>query len=46
MTPRVEKNKVVYITYEIWDEKGHLFERSDIPVGYVQRGAGSPPRKG
>jgi FKBP-type peptidyl-prolyl cis-trans isomerase SlyD len=37
MPPRVEKNKVVYITYEIWGEKGHLFERSDIPVGYVHR---------
>jgi FKBP-type peptidyl-prolyl cis-trans isomerase SlyD len=35
MTARVEKNKVVYITYEIWDERGGLFERSDIPIGYV-----------
>lgn len=31
----VAPNKVVYLTYTIWDEAGNLFERYDLPVGYV-----------
>lgn len=37
---RIGRHKVVYITYEIVDEHGALFERSDIPIGYVHGGQG------
>ncbi len=33
---RVEKNRVVSVTYEIWDQQGNLFEKSDLPISYVQ----------
>jgi len=32
---RVTANKAVFITYVITDDQGNLFERYDIPVGYV-----------
>lgn len=32
---RVSKNKVVYVTYVIINEKGAVFEQSDIPIGYL-----------
>lgn len=35
MERTVSRNKVVYITYTIWDEGGRLFEQYDLPVGYV-----------
>jgi FKBP-type peptidyl-prolyl cis-trans isomerase SlyD len=35
MQDTVTSNKVVYLTYTIWDEAGKLFERYDQPVGYV-----------
>ena len=31
----VQKNRVVYITYTIKDEKDDFFEKSDLPVAYV-----------
>lgn len=34
-TQRVDKHKVVYFTYEIRDQRGDLFERSDLPISYV-----------
>lgn len=37
----VSRNKVVYITYTIWDQRGRLFEQYDLPVGYVH-GANGP----
>jgi len=41
MQDTVARNKVVYLTYTIWDEAGGLFERYDLPVGYVH-GANGP----
>ena len=35
MSQRVEKYKVVSITYSISDEAGEVVERSDLPVSYV-----------
>jgi FKBP-type peptidyl-prolyl cis-trans isomerase SlyD len=32
----ISKNKVVYVTYSIQDEKGEIFEQSDLPVAYIQ----------
>ncbi len=32
----VTKNKLVYITYSILDQRGMVVEQYDIPVGYVQ----------
>ena len=32
---RIEKNKVVSITYRILDEKGEVVEQSDIPIDYI-----------
>jgi FKBP-type peptidyl-prolyl cis-trans isomerase SlyD len=32
----VTRNKLVYITYSILDERGMVVEQHDIPVGYVQ----------
>lgn len=31
----VGKNKVVYITYSILDERGSVVEQRDMPIGYV-----------
>jgi FKBP-type peptidyl-prolyl cis-trans isomerase SlyD len=31
----VTRNKVVYLTYTIWDQAGNLFEQYDLPVAYV-----------
>jgi FKBP-type peptidyl-prolyl cis-trans isomerase SlyD len=31
----VAKNKVVYITYSIVDERGAVVEQRDMPIGYV-----------
>jgi FKBP-type peptidyl-prolyl cis-trans isomerase SlyD len=31
----VAKNKVVYITYSILDERGSVVEQRDMPLGYV-----------
>lgn len=31
----VTANKAVFITYTITDDQGNLFERYDVPVGYV-----------
>lgn len=31
----VSRDKVVYLTYVILDERGNVFEQYDIPVGYV-----------
>lgn len=36
----VSRNKVVYITYTIWDQGGNLFEQHDLPVGYVHGARG------
>ncbi|MDH5534707.1 MAG: FKBP-type peptidyl-prolyl cis-trans isomerase [Betaproteobacteria bacterium] len=41
MQDTVARNNVVYLTYTIWDEAGSLFERYDLPVGYVH-GANGP----
>lgn len=41
MEETVTRNKVVYLTYTIWDQGGRLFEQYDIPVGYVH-GANGP----
>ncbi len=41
MEDTVARNKVVFLTYTIWDEAGQLFERYDLPVGYVH-GANGP----
>jgi len=35
MPETVSRNKVVYLTYTIWDQHGALFEQYDLPVGYV-----------
>lgn len=35
-TMAIAKNKVVFVTYSLYDEKGQLFEKSDIPMGYIQ----------
>jgi len=35
MENTVSRNKVVYLTYTIWDQHGTLFEQYDLPVGYV-----------
>jgi len=32
----IAQNKVVFVTYSLFDEQGQLFEKSDIPVGYIQ----------
>jgi FKBP-type peptidyl-prolyl cis-trans isomerase SlyD len=37
----VTRNKVVYLTYSIWDQGGKLFEQFDLPVSYVH-GANGP----
>lgn len=34
----VAKNKVVYITYSIVDERGAVVEQRDMPIGYVHGG--------
>jgi FKBP-type peptidyl-prolyl cis-trans isomerase SlyD len=31
----VAKNKAIYITYSILDQKGQVVEHSDVPIGYV-----------
>lgn len=31
----VAKNKVVYLTYNILDQNGEVFEQYDMPIGYV-----------
>ncbi|MBI4194928.1 MAG: FKBP-type peptidyl-prolyl cis-trans isomerase [Betaproteobacteria bacterium] len=41
MEETVTRNKVVYLTYTIWDESGRLFEQYDLPVSYVH-GANGP----
>ncbi|MDP3138876.1 MAG: hypothetical protein Q8N17_21390, partial [Burkholderiaceae bacterium] len=35
MEETVSRNKVVYITYTIWDQGGQLFEQYDLPIAYV-----------
>jgi FKBP-type peptidyl-prolyl cis-trans isomerase SlyD len=35
MEETVARNKVVYLTYTIWDQAGRLFEQYDLPIGYV-----------
>ncbi|MFN7087648.1 MAG: peptidylprolyl isomerase [Burkholderiales bacterium] len=35
MADTVSRNKVVYLTYTIWDEAGQLFEQYDLPIAYV-----------
>ncbi len=35
MIERISQHKVVFFTYEIQDQEGAVFERSDIPIGYV-----------
>ena len=35
MEDTVSRNKVVYITYTIWDQGGRLFEQYDLPIAYV-----------
>jgi len=32
----IAKGKVVFVTYSLYDQKGQLFEKSDIPIGYIQ----------
>ncbi|MEY3221061.1 MAG: peptidylprolyl isomerase [Pseudomonadota bacterium] len=32
----VSKNKVVFVTYALYDSNDQLFEKSDIPIGYIQ----------
>lgn len=32
---KVENNKVVYLTYNILDQQGTVFEQYDMPIGYV-----------
>jgi FKBP-type peptidyl-prolyl cis-trans isomerase SlyD len=32
----IAKGKVVFVTYALYDQKGQLFEKSDIPIGYIQ----------
>ncbi len=39
--PRVTRDKVVYITYQITDPEGTILERVDLPVGYVHGGKSS-----
>lgn len=41
MEETVARDKVVYLTYTIWDQGGRLFEQYDLPVGYVH-GANGP----
>lgn len=36
--PKIEKHKVVAITYSILDQTGLILEQSDIPVYYVHKG--------
>lgn len=31
----IGKNKAVFITYSIVNERGEVFEQSDVPIGYV-----------
>jgi len=33
--PTVEKGKVISLTYTLHDEKGGLFEYSDLPISYL-----------
>jgi FKBP-type peptidyl-prolyl cis-trans isomerase SlyD len=40
MAERIAQHKAVFFTYEIHTEKGALFERSDIPLGYVHGAKG------
>ncbi len=35
MEETVTRNKVVYLTYTIWDQAGQLFEQYDLPIAYV-----------
>jgi FKBP-type peptidyl-prolyl cis-trans isomerase SlyD len=42
MNQPVSRNKVVSVTYEIFDGRGELFERSDLPVSYVHGAKESP----
>jgi FKBP-type peptidyl-prolyl cis-trans isomerase SlyD len=35
-TMAIAKGKVVFVTYALYDQKGQLFEKSDIPIGYIQ----------
>ncbi len=35
MTQKVEKNKVVSVTYSILDDQGQVVEQSDVPVDYL-----------
>lgn len=32
---KVARNKVVYLTYSIIDQRGQVFEQYDMPIGYV-----------
>jgi len=32
----ISKNKVVFVTYALYDGNNQLFEKSDIPIGYIQ----------
>jgi FKBP-type peptidyl-prolyl cis-trans isomerase SlyD len=40
MAERIARHKAVFFTYEIHDQAGALFERSDIPIGYVHGAEG------
>lgn len=41
MTERVEKDRVVYISYVILDVSGEVLEQHDLPVGYVHGARGA-----
>lgn len=41
MTERVEKDRVVYISYVIQDVSGEVLEQHDLPVGYVHGAGGA-----
>lgn len=41
MQETITRNKVVYLTYTIWDQAGQLFEQYDLPIAYVH-GANGP----
>jgi FKBP-type peptidyl-prolyl cis-trans isomerase SlyD len=32
----ISRHKAVYVTYSIIDPQGNVFERYDVPIGYVQ----------
>lgn len=36
MSLAISTNKVVFVTYSLFDERGQLFEKSDLPIGYIQ----------